>query len=89
MPKKEWIADYNGHQIRVTNAWFGGAKLYVDGDCRDTSNELVASPSRPTLSALISEADGSRATVEVFIESRWTVKAKICVNGKQIAGDVF
>ena len=69
MLSREWLATHSGHQIRVTNAWLGGAKLYIDGDCRDTCNNLVASPGQPALSASITEADGTRHTVEVFMKS--------------------
>jgi hypothetical protein len=88
MPK-EWIAMHNGCKIRVTNAWTGGAKLYVDGDCRDESQSLFASSSSPTLSARVTLASGESFLVEVYTKALVTVKAKICVNGTQVGGDVF
>jgi hypothetical protein len=36
MPKKEWVAT-GGFKIRLTNTCTRGAKLYFDGDCRDTN----------------------------------------------------
>ncbi len=33
--KQEFKFNVKGHEIRVTNSWFHGAKLYVDGDIRD------------------------------------------------------
>ena len=88
MPTKEWIAIHDGCTIRVTNAWTSGVKLYVDGNCRDTNNALVASPRDPTLSAKVSGKSGE-FLVEVCMKSLVTVKAKICVNGTQIGGDVL
>lgn len=86
---KEWMTEYKGHQIRVLNTWFSGAKLYVDGDCRDECKELVnVSRDRPLLSASL-EIDGERHVIEVFIVSVVSTLAKICVNGKQVGGDVF
>ena len=85
----EWVAHYNGHKIRVTNALLGGAKLYIDGDCRDTNTQLFVSPSRPVLSARVEPKGGDPFVVEVFVKAVLTIKAKICVNGNQIAGDVF
>jgi len=88
MPK-EWVATHSGCRIRVTNSWTGGAKLYVDGDCRDTNNNLFASSSSTTLSARVVPASGESFLVEVFMKALATVKAKICVNGTQVGGDVF
>lgn len=87
--KKEWVAEFQGHQIRVTNAWVGGAKLYIDGDCRDSNHERIVRANTPVLSAHIEHGKTDSPLVEVFIKAILTVKAKICVNGKQIAGDVF
>jgi hypothetical protein len=87
--KKEWIAIHNGCTIQVTNTWTGGAKLYIDGDCRDTSNDMFAKSDSPTLTARVVPTSGEPYLVEVYMKSITTVKAKICVNGGQIGGDVF
>jgi hypothetical protein len=89
MPNKEWATVHNACKIRVTNAWTGGAKLYIDGDCRDTNNDMFASVSSPALSARVTTADGGSFLVEVFMKALTTVKAKICVNGAQVGGDAF
>lgn len=87
---KEWLAVYENHEIRVVNTWFSGAKLYIDGDCCDTNTGLVAtSTARPVLSGSIQLSDGQRHRVEVYVTSLLTTKAKICVNGRQIGGDIF
>lgn len=89
MPSSGWRASYHNHQIRVTNAWLGGAKLFVDGECRDTNSKFIVSPLRPALSARIAPLDGEPFVVEVFMEALFTVKANICVNGSHIGGDFF
>ncbi len=89
MPQKEWVAEHQGHSIRVTNAWFGGAKLYIDGECRDTDNRMLASASTPSLSARLEQGKPESPLVEVFVEGGVTVKAKICIDGRQISGDVL
>lgn len=87
---KEWLAVYENHEIRVVNTWFSGTKLYIDGDCRDTNTGLVAmSTARPVLSGSIQASDGQRHRVEVYITALLTTKAKICVNGRQVGGDIF
>jgi hypothetical protein len=89
MAKKEWIAMHNGCQIRVTNTWFGSGKLYIGGDSRDTSNNMFVSSRSPALSARVTPATGDPFLVEAYVKALVTVKSKICVDGKQIGGDVF
>ena len=90
MPKQEWIAQFEGHEIKVVNTWSAGATLYIDGECRDSSSHLMAVDKHaPLLSARLQAADNQSHVVEVFIVAWATAKAKICVDGKQIAGDVF
>jgi hypothetical protein len=89
MPQKVWIAEVDGHPIRVENTWTGGTKLYVDGECRDTFNGLVADPGRPSLSARIVAGNSQSPLIEVYLKAVFTVRAKICLDGRQIAGDAF
>ena len=89
MPKKEWIAEVQGHSIRVSNSWTGGAKLYIDGECRDTSNRMFTGSNSPALSARLEQAKPNSPLIEVFVKAMLTVKAKICVDGRQIAGDIL
>ncbi len=84
--QKEWIAKHNEYAIRVVNTWFSGVKLYVDSECRDTISALFSlNKDSPVLSARLNDED----TVEIFFIAWMTTKAKICVNGEQIGGDVF
>ena len=85
-----WIAEYDGHQIRVHNTWFSGQRLFIDGECRDTDGQLfIVSGTIPRLSARLLGSEGQTHVVEVFSKAIFTVKVKICVDGRQIAGDVF
>lgn len=88
MPKKEVIAEYKGNQIRVVNTWFGGAKLYINGDCKDTCSDSIANSKTPSLSASIGQGE-EKEIIEVFIKAILTVKIKICADGKQIGGESF
>ncbi len=64
-------------------------KLYVDGDCRAATNSMLAlSPSEPVLSYQVA-AEGASFLIEVFCYALLTIKAKIVVDGQQIAGDSF
>jgi hypothetical protein len=83
--QKEWFADYGGYKIRVVNTWFGGAKLYINGECRDKNSAFIAL-GETLLSAKLNEAGD---IVEVSISAVLTTKAKILVNKTQIGGDLF
>lgn len=89
MPQREWIAEIDGHSVRVSNSWTGGAKLYVDGECRDTNTRMFLTSSSPALSARLDRSNVGSPLIEVFMKAVFTVKAKICVDGKQVAGDVL
>ncbi len=49
--RKQWEFKVKGHSVKVTNDWFFGLKLYVDGECRDTDNALIANGKNVLLSA--------------------------------------
>jgi hypothetical protein len=83
---KEWSFEFENHQIRVTNSWFRGAKLYIDGVLRATNRSLIANPGQPAFTAPL--ADGKGPIVEVFFEAVMTVKAKIVIDGKKVSGDL-
>jgi hypothetical protein len=89
MPNKEWTTHFQAHVLRVTNSWTGGARLYVDGDCRDTHNGLFAPTGTPALSARLEQGNPESPLIEVFMSAVFTVKAALCVNGVQVAGDAL
>jgi hypothetical protein len=87
--KKEVLADFHGHSIRVVNTWFSGMKLYIDGDVRDEHRGMFSvSGDSPALSASLSHGD-EKHRVEVFVKALFTVKIKICVDGRHIGGESF
>ena len=89
MPVKELSITYKGKKIRVENTWFSGAKLYIDGDCRDTTNRLInVDSTKPLLSASIETESGSEI-IEAFIVAIMTTKIKLHANGEFIAGENF
>ncbi len=89
---QEWSAEYEGREIRVTNETYGKgvARLYIDGELRDETDE-GASKFVPRGEILLStELDDTGDTVDIrFRATMFSVKAKILVNKKQIGGDSF
>jgi hypothetical protein len=83
---KEWLVEFQNHKIRVTNSWFRGAKLYIDGALRAENKSLIANPGQPTFNAQLADADSPM--IEVYFQAVMTVKAKIVIDGKKVAGDL-
>lgn len=78
-----------GTEIKVVNTWFHGAKLFVNGQEVAVNNKYFAlSKSHPVMSVR-TLVDGTERLIEVFAFAVLTVKLKICLDGKQIAGDKF
>jgi len=63
--RKEWKFNANNHANRVANSWFGGIKLYVDGDCRDTDTSFLVFAKTVLLSARLHDGD----VLEISVES--------------------
>jgi len=45
--KSEWIAKYNDNEMKVTNSWFKGEKLYVNNKLQDEQLSFIT-PSNMT-----------------------------------------
>lgn len=87
---KEWFATHEGHQIRVRNSWNRGLKLYVDDVLWGENNDKIAIDKHtPFLRVEVRPDEGNPFLVEVFVVALLTVKAKIAINGVQVAGDTF
>jgi hypothetical protein len=68
--RKEFEFNVKNHKIKVTNSWFYGIKLYVDGDFRDFDKSLSANGKVALLSANL----GQFGIVEIFPAALFTVE---------------
>ena len=82
MDTKERSADYQGHRIRVV-ANSEGARLFVDNELLDVTNDLYASEEEATLVGRCGEEDGFR--IEVFVKPA-TLEVAIRVNEQWVVG---
>jgi hypothetical protein len=89
MPKKVFNAQYKDTEIQVVNTWFGGCRLYIDGEEKDLCTEFFSvTGAKPCLSTVI-ESDGEEVLIEAFARAILSVKFKICANGEFIGGNEF
>ncbi len=84
----ECIGEFLGHEIRVFSTWTQDARLYIDGDCKDRSLTRVSLTKTCILSAPLHEGT-KEYSVEVFAKALLSIRLQICVDGKQIAGEMF
>ena len=68
--RKEFEFNVKGHKVKITNSWFHGAKLYVDGDFRDFDKSLTANGKVALLSANLDDF----GILEVFPSTSFTVE---------------
>ncbi|WP_286235675.1 hypothetical protein [Thalassotalea sediminis] len=60
--RKEFEFTVKAHNVKIINSWFRGAKLYIDGECRDQDYTFLASGKRALLSANL----GEHGMLEIF-----------------------
>ena len=65
--RKEWNFNLSGHTVRITNSWFFGMKLYIDGDVRDEDRGFLALGNEVRLSARIPEVGVLEVEPRAFI----------------------
>ena len=82
---EEWLVDFEDHEIKVVNTWFNGARLYIDGECLDTTKQLFAF-GEVILSATL---PSTMQLVEVAMEVITEVKIKVFVDGEFVGGEIW
>lgn len=76
---------YKGRTIAVTNHWFKGAHVYVDGDLVAEDTRMVhMDKDVPFLTQDITTVDGVE-TLRLFVDANWNIKLAITVNDVLIA----
>ncbi|WP_350431288.1 hypothetical protein ABIS04_12620 [Shewanella sp. H8] len=54
--RKSFEFTVKSNKVKITNSWFSGAKLYVNGDLRGTDKTFLAISNRTLLSANLGES---------------------------------
>jgi len=80
MPANELTVAYANHAIHVVRTPSGGARLYVNEELVDTTNDLDASEDEPTLVGMF----GKNSQVEAFVKPS---QISVRVNGQWVTGD--
>ena len=79
---QEWTVTHAQHQVRVVRT-DNGARLYVDDQLLDVTNDLYASGEEAALAGVFD--GGEMFRVEAFVEPT----VSICINGQCISDQAF
>ena len=86
---KEWLVDFNGKTIKVSNWWNWEGKscadLYLDNQHLDQNTDMLVNPNKAMLSK--SEVSDDIKSIEVFSAGFFSVKLSIMVNGVVVLQD--
>lgn len=85
MRPTKWNVVHAGHLIHVTTTASGGAKLFVDDECADTTNDLHTAEPEPALVGFF--GDNHEFAVDVYIKPLETPLVEIRINGEFAGGD--
>lgn len=79
--KSEWIATYEGCEIKVTNGWFTGEKLFVNNELQDEQLNFIT-PSQMT-GKLISK-NGTQLNIKTNLSGFFSVSCRLFIDNKKI-----
>lgn len=79
--KSEWIANYDDNLITITNNWFSGEKLFINGKLEDEQLNFIT-PSK--LSGILTDKNGARLNVKTNISGFFMVRCRLFVDDKKV-----
>ncbi|WP_396218585.1 hypothetical protein [Flavobacterium sp.] len=78
--KSEWIANYEGNEIRITNSWFTGEKLFVNNELQDDRLSLVTC----NLTGKITSKTGEKLDIKVNLSGLFKVGCRLFIDNEKI-----
>lgn len=79
--KSEWTANYEGNEIKVTNSWFNGERLFINNELQDEQLSFIT-PSNLT-GSLIAK-NGEKLNIKTNISGFFTVSCRLFIDNKKI-----
>lgn len=79
--KSEWIANYEGNEIKVTNSWSSGERLFVNNELQDEQLNFIT-PSNMTGSLV--DKSGKTVGIKANISGFFTVSCRLFIDHKKI-----
>lgn len=79
--KSEWITNYEGNEIKITNNWFSGEKLFVNNELQDEQLNFIT-PSNMTGSLI--DKSSNKLDVKTNISGLFSVSCRLFIDNKKI-----
>lgn len=79
--KSEWTIKYDDNEIKVTNSWFGGEKLFVNNELQDEQLNFIT-PSKMTGSLV--DKNGIKLNIKTNISGFFTVSCRLFIDHKKV-----
>lgn len=79
--RSEWIGNYENEEIKITNNWFTGEKLYISNELQDEQLNFFT-PS--TMTGILTTKKGHRLAVKSNISGFFKVSCRLFVDNKKI-----
>ena len=78
-------ASHEGHDIFIRNSWFGGLKLFIDGELVAHDKRLVhLDKHEPFLTHTLETASGE-TVLTIYVEAIWDIKIALMADDTLIA----
>nr|WP_314864355.1 hypothetical protein [uncultured Flavobacterium sp.] len=79
--KSEWITNYDENEIKVTNSWFNGEKLYVNNEIQDEQLNFIT-PSN--LTGCLVDKNGNTVNIKANISGFFMVSCRLFIDHKKM-----
>jgi len=79
--KTTWTATVEGKEIRITYGWFGGERLYVNGQLQD---EKVSTFGTPTLTGHFIRGNGEKALLKANLYMTFGLRCSLFVDDVKV-----
>lgn len=75
-----WTANYEGNEIKITNSWIRGEKLFVNNKLQDEKLSFFSS----NLTGHLMSKNGEKQSIKVNLCGFFTIRCTLFVNDEKI-----
>jgi len=79
--KSEWVVEYQGSEIKITNSWFSGEKLYVNNKLQDEKLSFIT-PS--DLTGNLMDSKGEKLAIKANLSGFFKVSCRLFIDNTKI-----
>ena len=79
--KSEWIAQYEETEIKITNNWFSGEKLYINNQLQDEQLNFIT-PSNMTGNLV--NKQGEKLNIKTNISGLFSVSCRLFIDNRKV-----